>query len=243
MKFASWNIARRDGGVAALVEHLNPDIAFLQECKRPELLEVPGYQVVGKSINERGRKQDWGNAVISKFPLYPVEIVSEYSGSLVCAFAVLPDGKTLGLVNIYGLLESSPMKPEVKVVHYGIHRMLSDVGFWLAQLEEPKVDGFIVGGDLNKDRKMDGGTGFKTGRSIASNLLNRFSDFGLVEADLDGARTFTHSSSKSTWQIDHIFLSEHLAKRTTARVVTTNGINEHSDHSPIELSVDGALGG
>jgi endonuclease/exonuclease/phosphatase family metal-dependent hydrolase len=149
--------------------------------------------------------------------------------------AELPDGKTLGLVNIYGLLESSPMTPEVKVVHYGIHRMLSDVGFWLAQLEEPKVDGFIVGGDLNKDRRMDGGAGFKTGRSIASNLLNRFSDFGLAEADLKGATTFTHSSSKSTWQIDHIFLSEHLAKRTAARVVTTNGINEHSDHSPIEL--------
>jgi hypothetical protein len=120
--------------------------------------------------------------------------------------AELPEGKTLGLVNIYGLLESSPMTPEVKVVHYGIHRMLSDVG-----------------------------AGFKTGRSIASNLLNRFSDFGLAEADLKGATTFTHSSSKSTWQIDHIFLSEHLAKRTAARVVTTNGINEHSDHSPIEL--------
>jgi endonuclease/exonuclease/phosphatase family metal-dependent hydrolase len=59
---------------------------------------------------------------------------------------------------------------------------------------------------------------------------------------MDEASTFTHSSSKSTWQIDHIFLSEHLAKRTAARVVTTNGINEHSDHSPIELSVDGALG-
>jgi hypothetical protein len=114
--------------------------------------------------------------------------------------AELPDGKTLGLVNIYGLLESSPMTPEVKVVHYGIHRMLSDVGFWLAQLEEPKVDGFIVGGDLNKDRRMDGGAGFKTGRSIASNLLNRFSDFGLAEADLKGATTFTHSSSKSTWR-------------------------------------------
>jgi endonuclease/exonuclease/phosphatase family metal-dependent hydrolase len=88
---------------------------------------------------------------------------------------------------------------------------------------------------------MDGGAGFKTGRSIASNLLNRFSDFGLVEADLDGATTFSHSSSKSTWQIDHIFLSEHLAKRTTARVVTIKGIDEHSDHSPIMLSIDGAL--
>jgi hypothetical protein len=124
MKFASWNISRRDAGVAALVENLNPDIAFFQECKRPELLEVPGYQVVGNSVNERGRNQDWGNAIISKFPLHPVEIVSEYSGSLVCALAELPDGKTLGLVNIYGLLESSPIKPEVKVVHYGIHPKL-----------------------------------------------------------------------------------------------------------------------
>ena len=35
--------------------------------------------------------------------------------------------------------------------------MLSDVGFWLAAAQGPYVDGFIVAGDFNKDRAMDGG--------------------------------------------------------------------------------------
>jgi len=237
MKFASWNIARRDGGIPALIEHVNPDIAFLQECKSPESLIVPGYQVIGRSISERGINRNWGNVIISKLPLKPVDIVSEYKGSMVCATATMNDGKILGLVNIYGLLEPSPVRPDVKIVHYGVHRMLSDVGFWLAQLEDPKVEGFIVGGDLNKDRRMDGGRGFKTGRSIASNLLNRFSDFGLLEADLGGAITFTHSSSKSEWQIDHVFLSENLSKRASVKVVNDIDTLRHSDHSPILIEL------
>ena len=238
MKFASWNVARKRSGILALVEHLDPDVAFIQECGDPESLKVPGYYVIGRAIDERGRSQNWGNAIISKHPIAPVEIVSEYKGSMICASATMPDGSVLGLINLYGLLEPSPLKPEVKIVHYGVHRMLSDVGFWLAQLEGPKVESFIVGGDLNKDRRMDGGNGSKTGRSIASNLLNRFSDFGLIETDLGNAGTFTHSSSKSVWQIDHIFVSENLSKTVVAKVVDEDAILGHSDHNPIFLEFE-----
>lgn len=233
MKFASWNVARKAGGIPALIEYVNPDIAFLQECQDPESLKLDGYQVIGRSIDERGRKESWGNAIISKFSLSSVEIDGDYRGSMICATVAVSERQTLGLINLYGLLEGSPLNPKVKFVHPGIHRMLSDASFWLAGAQTPKVDGFIVGGDLNKDRKMDGKPSLRTGRSIASNLIDRFSDFGLQEVDLGGVQTFTHSSSKSTWQIDHVFLSEFLTAASSASVINDPSVIEHSDHKPI----------
>lgn len=242
MKFISWNIARRTAALPLALETFNPDIAFFQEAKYPTMEAPAGYFSLGNSINERGRTQTWGNLIISKTPLAPVDLGSEYRGSMIAATTTLDNGLTLGLLNLYGLLESTPENPKLKIVHFGVHRMLSDAGFWLAQFIEPKVDAFIVAGDLNKDRKMDGGTGFKSGRQIASNLLNRFSDFGLNELlpnyYPDGVKTFRHSTSKVDWQIDHLFISEGLSKSVESLEVVDNQFTaEASDHFPISMTL------
>lgn len=239
MKIATWNVARRRAWEHALHAEVFPDVALLQEVQNPSSISIPGFFVLGQEINERGRRESWGNAIISRYPLENVRLHSEYKGSLLTAVARLPSGHRLGLVNLYGLLESSPNKTETKIVHFGLHRMLSDVGFWLTRLEEPLVDGFVVAGDLNKDRAMDGGTGFKSGRRIASNLLDRFTDFGLVEISQVGDKTFRHSSSKSMWKIDHFFVSENYAEK--AKILNLKRLNpdfEHSDHMPLGVDLD-----
>ena len=238
MKIATWNVARRRAWEQTSHEESFPDVFLLQEVSNPASLSLPGRFVLGQEINERGRTESWGNAIVSKYPLEPVTLKSEYQGSLQTAVLTKPDGQRLGLVNLYGLLEPSPLKTDTKIVHFGLHRMLSDIGFWLVGLEEPMVDGFVVAGDLNKDRAMDGGTGLKSGRRIASNLLNRFDDFGLVELQRDGDKTFRHSSSKSMWKIDHFFTSEKLAVHAKAIDLTALNLDfRHSDHMPLGVDL------
>lgn len=233
---ATWNVARRQGWQSALSSSQTPDVLFLQEVKNPESLELDGWHVIGSSINERGRKESWGNAILSRLELIEVKLSTEYKGSL-CFAAVSLGSELIGLVNIYGLLEPSPMQPKQKFVHYGLHRMLSDIGFWLAGLEEPKVSGFVVGGDLNKDRKMDGGGGFKSGRSIASNLLNRFDDFGLKEVSPEQSPTYKHSSG-SLWQIDHLFVSSKFKYSVMNDLgARLNPEFTHSDHQPLGVEI------
>ena len=242
MKIATWNVARRRAWEGALEEESFPDVMLLQEVLNPSSLELPGLFVLGKEINERGRKESWGNAIVSKYPLELVTLKSEYEGSLLAAVVSKPDGQRLGVINLYGLLEPSPLRAETKIVHFGLHRMLSDSGFWLAGLEEPIVDGFVVAGDLNKDRAMDGGTGFKSGRNIASNVLNRFDDYGLIELQGEGDKTFRHSSSKSMWKIDHLFVSEKMAGRATAIDLTAlNPDFTNSDHMPLGVELSASL--
>ncbi len=243
MRFISWNIARRSQGLPHALNAYEPDIAFFQEVKNPSGQSPKGYFSIGKSIDERGRKENWGNLIVSKTPLTPVDLGSEYQGSMVAATTTLQNGQTLGLLNLYGLLERAPSKPGINIVHFGVHRMLSDAGFWLGQFDGPIVDGFIVAGDLNKDRQMDGGPSLRSGRQIASNLLNRFQDFGLTELIPtfypSGVQTFRHTTSSVDWQIEHVFISESLSKKVeTLEVVSDEVSLRASDHNPISFTLN-----
>ena len=238
MKVASWNVARRNSWREQVRLKGFPDVLLLQEVQDPTGLEVPGMWSLGAEIDERGRRETWGNAIVSKFPLTPVQLDSEYKGSLLAATVNLPDGRLMGLVNIYGLLERSPKNPDVKYVHFGVHRMLSDVGFWLAAAQGPYVDGFIVAGDFNKDRAMDGGTSKRTGRQIASNIFNRFGDFDMHEVEPPLGITYRHSSSKSTWHLDHFFISSALQE--SSAMFDYRSMNPSfglSDHMPIGVEI------
>ncbi len=217
---------------------------FLQESRNPTEREPQNYFSIGFQIDERGRTESWGNQILSKTPLEPVDLSSEYKGSMVAASTTLENGLTIGLLNLYGLLEPVPGNSKTKIVHFGLHRMLSDAGFWLAGFSGPKVDAFIVAGDLNKDRQMDGKRSLKSGRQISSNLLNRFTDFGLEELMPkyypDGVQTFRHSTSAVPWQIDHLFVSESLASNVESVEVTDNDlVRRASDHFPIVMKFAG----
>lgn len=240
MKFISWNIARRTKTLGLALDVLEPDIIFLQESKNPTDAAPRGYYTVGSEIQERGRTENWGNQILSKTPLERVDLDTEYKGSMVAAVTTLDSGFRLGLLNLYGLLEPVPGNSKVKIVHFGLHRMLSDAGFWLSRFSEPKVDAFIVAGDLNKDRQMDGGRSLKSGRQISSNLLNRFTDFGLEEVlpihYPAGVQTFRHSTSEVPWQIDHVFVSDKFAPRIeSVNVLEDDLMKSASDHCPIVM--------
>jgi len=59
VKIATWNVARRRAWEGTLEEESFPDVMVLQEVLNPSSLELPGLFVLGKEINERGRKESW----------------------------------------------------------------------------------------------------------------------------------------------------------------------------------------
>jgi hypothetical protein len=70
-----------------------------------------------------------GDSIPSKFPPSQVQISSEHKGSLLAAKMSLPDGSSIGLVIVYGLLERLPKDPDVKYVDFGAHQNVVRRGF------------------------------------------------------------------------------------------------------------------
>lgn len=242
LKIVSWNIRRSKKALAHAVDRLDADILMLQESS---LRNGPplGLNCVGGHIDERGSKYTWGTHILSPHPLEPVAIETEYKGSLSVGICHLPDKKRIGLVNIYGLFERHPADPSQLMANLGIHRKLSDVGWWLWGRVGPKVDGFVLAGDFNNDRKMDGDllVGKKYGQSSGT-LLDRVVDFGLTEVLAEkypeGIQTHWHVRSKKQWQIDHLFASPKiLGKKWDVEVPSERSERSSSDHAPIILTI------
>lgn len=242
LNIVSWNIRRSKKALAHAIDRLDADILILQESSLPDGPPL-GLNCIGGHIGERGSKYTWGTHIISPHSLEPVDIDTEYKGSMSVGICHLPNNKRLGLVNIYGMFERHPAKPSKPMANLGIHRKLSDVGWWLSGRVGPKVDGFILAGDFNNDRKMDVDPNFgpRHGNS-SSTMLNRVVDFGLTEVLAekyrDGIQTHWHVRSKKQWQIDHLFVSPKLlGKKWDVEVPREKAKRSSSDHAPIILTI------
>ncbi len=243
LTIVSWNVAQRKKAFAHALDRLEADLLLLQESSLPNHQTPLGLNWVGGNIAERGANYTWGTHILSPHPLEKVEIDTEYKGSLSTAICHLPNGKKIGVVNIYGLFERHPDRPGQSIANLGIHRKLSDVGWWLWGRVGPKVDGFVLGGDFNNDRRMDLDRSFgkKYSRS-ANTLLDRVVDFGLTEVLAEkhpnGIQTHWHVRSEKPWQIDHLFASPKiLGKNWNVEVPQSKEGRSTSDHAPIILTI------
>lgn len=239
MKILSWNIARKLKALDCLQSMIEPDIALMQEFSPHGVERFSGSELLFKSIDERGRKEIWGNAIYSKFGIEEVVFPTDYKGALVAGFTELSNGDRVGLLNIYGLFEKVGEGKKQKLAWLGIHRMISDAGIWLGGYVGPKVKYMIVAGDFNNDRQMDTHPTFqRANRRPAGLLLDRFSDFGLVELLPhhfgEPVQTHRHVRSKFPWQIDHVFLNSTALKVIGSVEVQENEVIRNcSDHNPI----------
>ena len=122
--------------------------------------------------------------------------------------------------------------------------MISDAGIWLGGYVGPKVKYMIVAGDFNNDRQMDSHRTFqKANRRPAGLLLDRFTDFGLVELLPqhfgDPIQTHRHIRSDFPWQLDHVFVNAKANKLISSVEVHENEvIRDCSDHNPIVFNLD-----
>lgn len=246
LRIVTWNIKRNTEAFAYARDVLKADAIFFQES--PGLPENCGYTGIHRNIDERGAKRNWGNtsAVAQGFTIEDVQMETSYVGSLITSRITTPEGKRIGVINMYGLFERPSTESRGGVANPGLHRRLSDVSFWLYGQIEPKVDAFVVLGDWNQHRVMDQKFKSDYQRQSANNFFNRFDDYSLV--DLVGAhftespQTYRAVRGNFPWQLDHIFVSQaNFEDFAKPEVDDSAQVDSISDHRPVVTHFDGTM--
>jgi hypothetical protein len=229
VKVATWNMRHSKNGWDFLDNGIAPDIALVQEA-----VPLPGRRgETGIWGGEIGATRKWGSGVFTKtIPLRLKEFSNLHPGALVAADAMLPDGSTLTLISLYGLLENT----------YSIttlHRMLSD----LTPLLDVSRKRVILAGDFNASLQWDAQPGGTRSHWI---LFERLKDFGMVDCleqcQKDHLPIQTWRSSRKPnipWQLDYIFASKSVAKHlVSCDVVNNPSPYDFSDHNPVVAVFD-----
>jgi hypothetical protein len=238
LRIVTWNIKRNTDAFAYARDVLKADAIFFQES--PGLPEGCGYTGTHRNIDERGAKRKWGNtsAVAQGFTIEDVPMETSYVGSLITSLITTPEGKRIGVINMYGLFERPTAQSKGGVVNPGLHRRLSDVAFWLYQQIEPRVDAFIILGDWNQHRVMD--QKFRSNyQSQSANLFfDRLQSYSMVdlvsEHYSEPPQTYRAVRGNYPWQLDHIFVSKvSFSSFSKPEVDDSAQVDSISDHRPV----------
>jgi endonuclease/exonuclease/phosphatase (EEP) superfamily protein YafD len=238
VRIISWNIRRNNAAIDFAFDELGADVLLTQECSS---IDYPRFNSLGKFIDERSVKRKWGNLVFSRVPVQPIEVITEYKGSLTLASVDSELGQ-LGLINLYGLFEPVSPGSRQKLANPGLHRRLSDLAPLLWGRVSHDFDGFLMMGDLNHDRRMDYHPNFRRkGASPAQRLMERIEDFQMTDLLLkeypDGVQTYRPVRGDFPWQLDHAFASTQLSTGMKAEVASSAQIEQLSDHNPIVVEI------
>ena len=246
LRIVTWNIKRNKDAFAYARDVLKADAIFFQES--PGLPEDCGYSGTHRNIDERGAKRKWGNtsAVAEGFTLEDVPLDTSYVGSLIASLITTPEGRRIGVINMYGLFERPSTESRGGVANPGLHRRLSDVSFWLYGQVEPKVDAFIVLGDWNQHRVMD--EKFRSNyQSQSANLFfDRLQSYSMVdlvsEHYTEPPQTYRAVRGSYPWQLDHVFVSQaSLTDFAKPEVDDSAQVDLISDHRPVVTHFDGTM--
>jgi len=236
MRIISWNIHRRiEEPWHYLINHLDADVALIQECSR-----IPKWLDESRVIHRFSKNRKFGNAIyVKEGDVAEYNIDSQQEGSLVITVVDTPKEEQLVLINIYGLLEYLPENPRGKLVVPGIHKSISDVSYLLQGLTRPKHSNFILAGDFNNDRRMDEHPTFKRkGKRTTGLMFDRIEDYLLQDCVRkfypDYVQTYRHTTGGYPWQLDHMFASKKIFRGLkNLNVDDSDEVKRISDHSPI----------
>jgi len=214
-----------------------PDIFLAQESKPEGEIGFKGK--IWHSIPNR----QWGSGVFTKtYPVKELVFPNTYFGSLVGAEVGLPNGISLTVFSMYGLLDQGYATTT-------IHKMLSDLTFVLMGEGEyaGKNQNVVIGGDLNISVQCDEKWGKKECYTNAHKIcFERIEDFGLVNSFskfYNGyVQTLRHIRSSVPWQNDYLFVSRKLASTIKSCKVIyedyNNQIEKFSDHNPVVIELE-----
>ena len=237
LKVAAWNMGHWSHRKVAqeawqyLDAVIVPDIALVQESAPPT--ERQSDCCLWREI---GGTRQWGSGVLTKhLPMTEVPLVqNSYPGAVAVVDVVLPDGSSLVVVSMYGLMD------EHGYAITTLHRMLSD----LTHLFDGKLRAggrpqVLLGGDLNASPQYDDIYGTKTHRIF----FQRLEAFGLVDCQgvfsNERPRTLRHARSKVPWVNDYIFASKRLAAKVVSHGVVEGPETLHlSDHNPVVVTFE-----
>jgi endonuclease/exonuclease/phosphatase family metal-dependent hydrolase len=160
VRFVSYNILHNQRGkdaILAEIQRLEPDFVLLQEVESRDVDEMArrlgmrsAYEgrVYYPSENLAGRRASWGNAILSKHPLYEAEsIPNPGGGSFGVWAAAVVDGKKFYVASVH---LSATWKVSVSHANEQANRRHGElrnlVNAWGADRKPP----IVVGGDFNQ---------------------------------------------------------------------------------------------
>jgi len=221
MNICTWNI-RRNQNAWQWIFRNNIEIALLQEAIA--LTEVPPETIfLWEPI---GGTRKWGSGIfVSNNPAKNISLKT-FNGWVTAAEVKLQNNIDLIVIDIHAQI----------VEGYSIttlHHIFSD----LTHL----IDGsnnILLGGDFNAGLLRDTKQKYPTHKI----MFERLEAFGLSNCHRlfydSEQRTFRNKSGQY-WQLDHLFISNHLTKNIqSCDVIETNEIKSLSDHNPIVMDIE-----
>jgi exonuclease III len=235
-----------------LIETVHPHVALVQECRVPDGLEQVASSVLDP---DPASKRHWGTALvvldrelelqaIERAPVSPVvpdgAIEDSHPGASAVGTVVLPGGKAITCVSLYGVMEKA--SNGIKYATTSVHRMLSDL--------TPILDSrrsVILGGDWNISTQIE--RRYREGHRA---VFTRLASFGLLDLLKETAsdraaspgcpcdeelcthvQTHRHNRSDKPWHIDYLFTSRDLAAGARAWLDSSEESWSLSDHCPV----------
>jgi exonuclease III len=243
-----------------LLDTLQPDIAFLQECVPPEWAYERGYLAFDQAY-PLTRSHNWGTALytsnLSTIPR-PLTSVEEWmsllgsdapekfaatriDGWCMSAEVDVPGSQPTLAVSIY-----NPYKPIPSSLLEGIGlegiRLKLNKDVWLLDvvfyfLKEHLNRPLVIGGDFNSSRLFD------DPKPRGNNeFFDRLPEEGFISLhrlfhDAD-EQTYFHANQREH-QLDYLYADSSIANMTTScEVIPYDQVSDFSDHAPILATLD-----
>ena len=237
MRIVSWNMrmATEDSPSWKYFQELDPQIALLQEvCEIPPAIGNEFSVVHRKNVNETGREQTWGTAILVKgdqvahlqlatlHELIDAQL-RKFSGKLVGGIFRLGDHPRFHVLSIHAPDFKILLADEIKQINRDESVDIRLTGYedlyfteivWYALSQRLKAEEvWVFGGDLNCSVTFDEKTGLTGNRQV----LDRFENLGLHECLRETHQrvvpTFRHFGGSVEHQLDHLFVTDGLYQK------------------------------
>jgi endonuclease/exonuclease/phosphatase family metal-dependent hydrolase len=237
LRVLTWNLNHAfraaDRRAWEYIESLQPDIALLQEARRP-----PFEGSIGTEIPRRGTWGTWivpfGRTALTEIPWISLGekrprgyLEASHPGAFCVAQARLPSRRVVTVASVYGML-SLTVRNGRRYAVTTVHRTLSDLTPIL-DVKRSKA-ALILAGDLNVTPQIR-----EPDTAAHEAVIQRIKAFGLGDCLGDaheGRFVRTYAKHELDWQDDWVFASPAL-RCTMCEPVDTKEAWTLSDHCPV----------
>jgi endonuclease/exonuclease/phosphatase family metal-dependent hydrolase len=229
-RVVSWNLnhgVSQDEQWRYLLDELDPDLALLQEVRRPPawVADRGGAFVMAKKVPGSGR----GTAIYVRQPSLKPILLQNQDGYLAAARVRLPGGRTGTALSVHA-------PTDTKLIGSSLTRYLRPVFDSLASELNHFCGRCFVGGDFNLSRGFDTSYRLSGDRSHEGFFAWLDSAHSLVEcccADGEKRSLYRRGRAHPHYQLDHLFVSRRLANSRGACAVRDWSVGGLSDHAPV----------
>jgi exonuclease III len=223
MRVITWNMnKRRVGNWEWLLEHVDPDVALVQEAS-----PLPK----GIQASVRNVKRNHRTVVYTKSNDHEtIKLHSDHGMGLL-----VTQSRGIYFLNVYANLDFKTVDP----------LLLGLIATYISVLRRKmEADQIIIAGDFNMDRRMDDnptGSRFAAKGTYPTNsFFDTILDMGFFNCmrkfSDDPVQTHYNNKSKYPWEIDHMFATKDIYQcLKSIEVVAADGL---SDHHPIVADFD-----